>query len=197
MRRRHLLATAFDKYRPVGMLGSMMRQSRTVAVTARNLGRRSNRAAMARPRFSWVASARARNDGSHSTSEHACCRRLRRMTNSRYRWVIVAAGGLLGCVAIGSMFSLPVLLQAHRSGHRLVGDRRVERHDHRLSRHGLRQHGLGQPLRSARAARGGLDRGDRSSPRALRSRPKRHRFSRSSWSSVSSSAGARRPSSRR
>jgi MFS family permease len=33
------------------------------------------------------------------------------MTPSRYRWVIVAAGGLLGCVAIGGMFSLPVLLQ--------------------------------------------------------------------------------------
>src|SRR5215472_12678418 len=33
------------------------------------------------------------------------------MTISRYRWVIVAAGGLLGCVAIGGMFSLPVLLQ--------------------------------------------------------------------------------------
>jgi MFS family permease len=33
------------------------------------------------------------------------------MTNLRYRWVIVAAGGLLGCVAIGGMFSLPVLLQ--------------------------------------------------------------------------------------
>jgi MFS family permease len=33
------------------------------------------------------------------------------MTNSRYRWVIVAAGGVLGCVAIGSMFSLPVFLQ--------------------------------------------------------------------------------------
>src|ERR1700754_998842 len=32
------------------------------------------------------------------------------MNNSRYRWVIVAAGGLLGCVAIGGMFSLPVLL---------------------------------------------------------------------------------------
>ena len=31
--------------------------------------------------------------------------------DSRYRWVIVAAGGLLGCVAIGAMFSLPVLLQ--------------------------------------------------------------------------------------
>jgi hypothetical protein len=28
-------------------------------------------------------------------------------TNTRYRWVIVAAGGLLGCVAIGSLFSLP------------------------------------------------------------------------------------------
>jgi MFS family permease len=31
-------------------------------------------------------------------------------TESPYRWVIVAAGGLLGCVAIGAMFSLPVLL---------------------------------------------------------------------------------------
>jgi len=28
-----------------------------------------------------------------------------------YRWVIVAAGGLLGCVAIGALFSLPVLLR--------------------------------------------------------------------------------------
>ncbi|NOJ48336.1 MFS transporter [Bradyrhizobium archetypum] len=33
------------------------------------------------------------------------------MKNSSYRWVIVAAGGLLGCVAIGGMFSLPVFLQ--------------------------------------------------------------------------------------
>lgn len=33
------------------------------------------------------------------------------MTGSSYRWVIVAAGGLLGCVAIGGMFSLPVFLQ--------------------------------------------------------------------------------------
>jgi len=32
------------------------------------------------------------------------------MSNSTYRWVIVAAGGLLGCVAIGAMFSLPVFL---------------------------------------------------------------------------------------
>lgn len=33
------------------------------------------------------------------------------MTSSNYRWVIVAAGGLLGCVAVGGMFSLPVFLQ--------------------------------------------------------------------------------------
>ena len=32
--------------------------------------------------------------------------------NHSYRWVIVAAGGLLGCVAIGAMFSLPVFLGA-------------------------------------------------------------------------------------
>src|SRR4051795_11039406 len=30
--------------------------------------------------------------------------------NLSYRWIIVAAGGLLGCVAIGAMFSLPVFL---------------------------------------------------------------------------------------
>jgi MFS family permease len=33
------------------------------------------------------------------------------MTDARYRWVVVAAGGLLGCVAAGGMFSLPVFLQ--------------------------------------------------------------------------------------
>jgi MFS family permease len=33
------------------------------------------------------------------------------MGRSHYRWVIVAAGGLLGCVAIGAMFSLPVFLR--------------------------------------------------------------------------------------
>jgi MFS family permease len=33
------------------------------------------------------------------------------MSSSRYRWVIVAAGGALGCVAIGGMFSLPVFLR--------------------------------------------------------------------------------------
>jgi MFS family permease len=34
------------------------------------------------------------------------------MVQSSYRWVIVAAGGVLGCVAVGSMFSLPVFLLA-------------------------------------------------------------------------------------
>ena len=33
------------------------------------------------------------------------------MINSHYRWVIVAAGGVLGCVAIGAMFSLPVFIR--------------------------------------------------------------------------------------
>jgi MFS family permease len=33
------------------------------------------------------------------------------MSQSNYRWVIVAAGGVLGCVAIGGMFSLPVFLR--------------------------------------------------------------------------------------
>jgi MFS family permease len=33
------------------------------------------------------------------------------MIHSHYRWVIVAAGGLLGCVAMGALFSLPVLLR--------------------------------------------------------------------------------------
>ena len=30
--------------------------------------------------------------------------------DKNYRWVMVAAGGLLGCVAIGAMFALPVFL---------------------------------------------------------------------------------------
>src|SRR5258708_39909012 len=45
------------------------------------------------------------------------------MTSSHYRWVIVAAGGLLGCVAIGGMFSLPVFLQpiARETGWSVTG----------------------------------------------------------------------------
>jgi MFS family permease len=33
------------------------------------------------------------------------------MPEPRYRWVIVAAGAVMGCIAIGAMFSLPVLLR--------------------------------------------------------------------------------------
>ena len=32
------------------------------------------------------------------------------MAEAGYRWVIVAAGGVMGCVAMGALFSLPVLL---------------------------------------------------------------------------------------
>lgn len=32
------------------------------------------------------------------------------MADASYRWVVVAAGGLMGCVAMGSLFALPVLL---------------------------------------------------------------------------------------
>lgn len=45
------------------------------------------------------------------------------MTEARYRWVIVAAGGLIGCVAIGGMFALPVFLRpiAAETGWSLTG----------------------------------------------------------------------------
>src|SRR6201991_4824284 len=45
------------------------------------------------------------------------------MSNSHYRWVIVAAGGLLGCIAIGGMFSLPVFLRpiAQETGWSVTG----------------------------------------------------------------------------
>src|SRR6185436_1365440 len=45
------------------------------------------------------------------------------MSNSSYRWVIVAAGALLGCVAVGSMFSLPVFLTpiSHETGWSIAG----------------------------------------------------------------------------
>ena len=45
------------------------------------------------------------------------------MNTSHYRWVIVAAGGVLGCVAIGGMFSLPVFLRpiTHDTGWSVAG----------------------------------------------------------------------------
>ena len=32
------------------------------------------------------------------------------MTDATYKWLIVFAGGLLGCMAIGSLFALPVFI---------------------------------------------------------------------------------------
>jgi MFS family permease len=45
------------------------------------------------------------------------------MSQPRYRWVIVAAGGLLGCVAFGAMFSLPIFLRpiAQETGWSITG----------------------------------------------------------------------------
>ncbi len=42
---------------------------------------------------------------------------------ANYRWIIVAAGGLLGCVAFGAMFSLPVFLlpMSHATGWSVTG----------------------------------------------------------------------------
>src|SRR5665213_4513128 len=48
---------------------------------------------------------------SRSSSTQSAVRETKKMSNSNYRWVIVAAGGVLGCVAIGGMFSLPVFLR--------------------------------------------------------------------------------------
>jgi MFS family permease len=45
------------------------------------------------------------------------------MAEPKYRWVIVAAGGLLGCMAVGGMFSLPVFLRhiAEETGWSVTG----------------------------------------------------------------------------
>lgn len=53
------------------------------------------------------------------------------MINSHYRWVIVAAGGLLACVAIGAMSSLPVFLLpiAQDTGWSVTGVSSVPAHD--------------------------------------------------------------------
>src|SRR3954469_11743629 len=42
---------------------------------------------------------------------------------THYRWIIVAAGGVLGCVAIGALFSLPVFLRpiSHDTGWSTTG----------------------------------------------------------------------------
>ena len=62
-----------------------------------------------------------------------------------HRWHVFAAGSAA----------------ADHTGHRLVGRRRIQRHDDRLSCNGLRQHDLGDLVGSGRAASGSADRLDR------------------------------------
>ena len=71
---------------------------------------------------------------------------------SSYRWVIVAVGALMTCVAVGAMFSLAVFLEPMSRGHRLVARRHLERDDARLPRMGVAGFGWGaveRPLRPA------------------------------------------------
>ena len=74
------------------------------------------------------------------------------MDHSRYRWVIVAAGGLLGCVAIGAMFSLPVLLQpiSRDTGWSVTGVSSAMTIGFLAM--AVRQHGLGHAVRPLRSA---------------------------------------------
>ena len=92
------------------------------------------------------------------------------MNGSNYRWVIVAAGGLLGCVAIGGMFSLPVLLQpiARDTGWSVAGVSSAMTIGFLAM--ALHQHDLGHAVRPVRAAAGGVDRLDRDRDLAWRSR---------------------------
>ena len=62
-----------------------------------------------------------------------------------YGWVIVAAGALMGCVAIGAMFSLAVFLQPmseatgwSRAGISIADDDRLHRHGRRRPSPGAR-----------------------------------------------------------
>src|SRR5881227_2318826 len=49
--------------------------------------------------------------GSHRISKGPAMPSWTNALRTHYRWIIVAAGGVLGCVAIGGLFSLPVFLQ--------------------------------------------------------------------------------------
>ena len=51
------------------------------------------------------------NPRSSARARCSCFQRKGEAMNYYYRWVIVGAGAFMGCVAIGSIFSLPVFLQ--------------------------------------------------------------------------------------
>ena len=69
------------------------------------------------------------------------------MTNSQYRWVIVAAGGLWVASRSAQCFRC-LFSPAHLPGHRMVRHRRLQRHDHRLSCPGTGKYGLGHAVGS-------------------------------------------------
>ena len=75
------------------------------------------------------------------------------MPDSRYRWVIVAAGGLMAASRSARCFAAGVPAR-DRARHGLVDDRHFRRDDARLHRDGLREHGMGQPVGPHRHAPG-------------------------------------------
>jgi len=71
------------------------------------------------------------------------------MAEPRYRWVVVAAGAVMGCIALGAMFSLPCCCadRSHTAGPRSA----CRRHDHRISRNGSGKRRVGRSERSNRS----------------------------------------------
>ena len=69
-----------------------------------------------------------------------------------YRWIIVALGGLMGCVAIGAMFSLAVFLEPMAADTGWSRGRHLGGDDHRLPHHGCGRLLLGHAQRPPRAA---------------------------------------------
>ena len=99
---------------------------------------------------------------------------------SRYRWVIVAVGALMTCVAIGAMFSLAVFLQpmSEATGWSRAGI--STRDDAQLPGHGRRGLRLGRGQRPLRHAHRRADRRGAARPRRWCSPAARPRCWRSS-----------------
>jgi len=79
------------------------------------------------------------------------------MDHSRYRWVIVAAGGTRAAVGIGGDVFAASAAAIDRARYQLVGRRGLERDDDRFSGDGVLQHALGHVVGPLRAATGGAD----------------------------------------
>jgi len=79
------------------------------------------------------------------------------MSRSYYRWVIVAAGGLLGCVAIGAMFHCLFFFGPSRG----IPDGplpAIQRHDLRFPRHWHWEASSGETSQTASSAPDSADR---------------------------------------